>query len=124
MICIFSATTSNLDPSPSTNTAATDSVVLSLSLALGMILLADCVAVVILAILLVYFNCRNYRRNRDNTNTTTDGAKDDTKTDEPQYATVQPVTPSDQQAENIELNTNLSYSKTPHIIENPYETAT
>ena len=105
MICIFSAT--NLDPSPSTNTAAPDSVVLSLSLALGLILLADCVAVVILAVLLVYFNCRNYRRNRDNTN----GAKDDTKTDEPQYATVQLATPSDQQAENIELNTNLSYSK-------------
>ena len=81
-------------------------------------------AVVILAILLVYFNCRNYRRNRDNTNTTTDGAKDDTKTDEPQYATVQLATPSDQQAENIELNTNLSYSKPSHIIENPYEIAT
>ena len=81
-------------------------------------------AVVILAILLVYFNCRNYRRNRDNTNTTIDGAKDDTKTDERQYATVQLATPSDQQAENIELNTNQSYSKTSHIIENPYEIAT
>ena len=100
-----------MDPSSSTNTAATDSVVLSLSLVLGLILLADCVAVVILAILLVYFNCRNYRRNRtarDNTNTTTNDATDGIN--EPYYSTIRHATPSShQQAENIKLNTNLSY---------------
>ena len=84
-----------------------DSVVLILSLALGLILLFDCVAAVALIILLAYRyyrqNCTT-RRERDDDNVTAD---------EPYYSTVGPATPSSHQhAENIELNTNLSYGKT------------